>query len=173
MRNIVVGLRILLGVTFLFSAYNKLVGPGFFEITLMDQGLASDRFFAAQLARFFIGLEFALGILILLPILHQKIDDRLPSSFGRLYTTFSLFVEYRRHRKLRLFWRDDIDDASRVNYKKHSPYWNFRISFLENTQGYTLDKASIFINRTYYCKYVATTPIARSQRISFSKIHPV
>ncbi len=67
MRYSIAGIRILLGITFLFSAYTKFVGPGFFEITLMDQGLAPDRFFAAQLARFFIGLEFALGILILLP----------------------------------------------------------------------------------------------------------
>jgi len=73
MRNIVVGLRILLGVTFLFSAYTKFVGPGFFEITLMDQGLAPDRFIAAQLARFFIGLEFALGILMLLPFYTKKL----------------------------------------------------------------------------------------------------
>lgn len=50
MRISIAGLRILLGITFLFSAYTKFVGPGFFEITLMDQGLAPDRFFAAQLA---------------------------------------------------------------------------------------------------------------------------
>lgn len=73
MRNSVVGLRILLGITFLFSAYTKFVGSGFFEITLMDQGLAPDRFFAAQLARFFIGLEFALGILMLLPFYTKKL----------------------------------------------------------------------------------------------------
>ena len=73
MRNSVTGLRILLGITFLFSAYTKFVGPGFFEITLMDQGLALDRFFAAQLARFFIGLEFALGILMLLPFYTKKL----------------------------------------------------------------------------------------------------
>ena len=73
MRIRVAGLRILLGITFLFSAYTKFVGPGFFEITLMDQGLAPDRFFAAQLARFFIGLEFALGILMLLPFYTKKL----------------------------------------------------------------------------------------------------
>ena len=39
----------------------------------MDQGLAPDRFFAAQLARFFIGLEFALGILMLLPFYTKKL----------------------------------------------------------------------------------------------------
>ena len=60
-------LQILLAVTFIFSAYTKAVGPGFFEITLMDQGLAPNRVFAGHMARFFIGLEFALGLLMLLP----------------------------------------------------------------------------------------------------------
>ena len=60
-------LQLLLGITFLFSAYTKAVGPGFFEITLMDQGIAPDRIIAGYLARFFIGLEFALGFLMLLP----------------------------------------------------------------------------------------------------------
>jgi thiol-disulfide isomerase/thioredoxin len=60
-------LQILLAVTFIFSAYTKAVAPGFFEITLMDQGLAPNRVFAGHMARFFIGLEFALGLLMLLP----------------------------------------------------------------------------------------------------------
>ena len=60
-------LQLLLAITFLFSAYTKAVGPGFFEITLMDQGVASNRFIAAYMARFFIGLEFALGFLMLFP----------------------------------------------------------------------------------------------------------
>jgi len=60
-------LQLFLAITFLFSAYTKAVGPGFFEITLMDQGIAPNRFIAAYLARFFIGLEFALGFLMLLP----------------------------------------------------------------------------------------------------------
>ena len=60
-------LQLLLAITFLFSAYTKAVGPGFFEITLMDQGIAPNRFISAYLARFFIGLEFALGFLMLFP----------------------------------------------------------------------------------------------------------
>ena len=60
-------LQLLLAITFLFSAYTKAVGPGFFEITLMDQGISPNRNIAAYLARFFIGLEFALGFLMLLP----------------------------------------------------------------------------------------------------------
>ena len=60
-------LQLLLAITFLFSAYTKAVGPGFFEITLMDQGIAPNRLIASYLARFFIGLEFALGFLMILP----------------------------------------------------------------------------------------------------------
>ena len=60
-------LQLLLGITFLFSAYTKAVAPGFFEITLMDQGIAPERSIARYLSRFFIGLEFALGLLMLLP----------------------------------------------------------------------------------------------------------
>ena len=60
-------MQILLAITFIFSAYTKAIGPGFFEITLMDQGLAPSRVFAGHMARFFIGLEFALGFLMLLP----------------------------------------------------------------------------------------------------------
>lgn len=60
-------LQVILGITFIFSAYTKAVGPGFFEITLMDQGLASSRVFAGHMARFFIGLEFALGLLMFSP----------------------------------------------------------------------------------------------------------
>ena len=66
-------LQLLLGTTFLFSAYTKAVGPGFFEITLMDQGIAPDRIIASYLARFFIGLEFALGFLMLLPFYVKRL----------------------------------------------------------------------------------------------------
>ena len=43
------------------------MGPGFFEITLIDQGLLSSRGQAQHAARFLIGFEFALGLLMLLP----------------------------------------------------------------------------------------------------------
>ncbi len=66
-------LQVLLGVTFIFSAYTKAVAPGFFEITLMDQGLASSRAFAGHMARFFIGLEFALGFLMFFPFYVKQI----------------------------------------------------------------------------------------------------
>ena len=90
MRNILVSLRILLGISFVFSAYTKFVDSGFFETTLMDQGFAHDRFFAAQLARFFIGLEFTLGILISLPFYIKKLTTASLHLFG----SFTLHLFY-------------------------------------------------------------------------------
>ena len=67
MKSLQSAFRFLLGVVFIFSAYTKFVGPGFFEITLIDQGLLPSRDQAQHAARFLIGLEFALGLLMLLP----------------------------------------------------------------------------------------------------------
>ena len=66
-------LRILFALSFLFSAYTKFIAPGYFEITLMDQGIASSRNLAGHLSRFFIGLEFALGAALLLPFYTRKL----------------------------------------------------------------------------------------------------
>lgn len=73
MKYLSISFRVLLAITFIFSAYTKAVGPGFFEITLMDQGLAPNRNFAGHMARFFIGLEFALGLLMLLPFYTKQL----------------------------------------------------------------------------------------------------
>lgn len=66
-------LRILFALSFIYSAVTKFIAPGYFEITLMDQGLASTRSFAGHLSRFIIGLEFALGIALLLPFYTRKL----------------------------------------------------------------------------------------------------
>ena len=73
MKRGILILRIAFALSFLFSAYTKFVAPGFFEITLMDQGLANSRVWASHLTRFFIGLEFGLGLLLLFPIYTKKI----------------------------------------------------------------------------------------------------
>lgn len=83
-------LRLLFALSFLFSAYTKFVSPGYFEITLMDQGIASSRELAAHLTRFFIGLEFALGVLLFFPFYTKKV---VLFSIG-LLGIFSLHLAY-------------------------------------------------------------------------------
>lgn len=83
-------LRLLFALSFLFSAYTKFVAPGYFEITLMDQGIASSRELAAHLTRFFIGLEFALGALLFFPYYTKKV---VLFSIG-LLGVFSLHLAY-------------------------------------------------------------------------------
>ena len=83
-------LRLLFALSFLFSAYTKFVVPGYFEITLMDQGIASSRELAAHLTRFFIGLEFALGVLLFFPYYTKKV---VLFSIG-LLGVFSLHLAY-------------------------------------------------------------------------------
>jgi len=82
--------RVLLGVTFLFSAYTKAVAPGFFEITLIDQGIAVTRNFAAQMTRFIIGMEFSIGLLMLLPFYTK----RLMVLSAVLLSVFSVHLVY-------------------------------------------------------------------------------
>ena len=60
-------LQIILGGTFIFSAYSKIITPGLFEILLIDSGIIETRFIAAYLTRLLIGFELALGILIFQP----------------------------------------------------------------------------------------------------------
>ena len=65
-------IRLFIALSFLFSAYTKYVAPGYFEITLMDQDIASSRIIAAYLTRLFIALEFFLGLLLITPIYTKK-----------------------------------------------------------------------------------------------------
>ena len=83
-------LRLLFALSFLFSAYTKFVAPGYFEINLMDQGIAYSRELAAHLTRFFIGLEFALGALLFFPYYTKKV---VLFSIG-LFGVFSLHLAY-------------------------------------------------------------------------------
>ena len=163
MRNILAGLRILLGISFLFLANTKFVDPGFFKITLMDQGLAHDRFFAAQLARFFIGLEFTLGILSSLPFYIKKLITASLLLLGGF--------------TLHLFYLWSIGDTENCGCfgemismtSEESIIKNIVLVvisaflFLENTQGYPLDKTSFFDNGDYYCEHVAFTPTTKLQ----------
>ncbi|PIQ09506.1 MAG: hypothetical protein COW71_06065 [Ignavibacteriales bacterium CG18_big_fil_WC_8_21_14_2_50_31_20] len=55
-------LRAILGIIFLMSAISKLVAPGLFEITIMEQGIFTSREIVAYLSRFLIVMELFLGL---------------------------------------------------------------------------------------------------------------
>lgn len=73
MERLLLLARIIVSATFLFSAYSKLIAPGVFEITMIDQGIVDERGTAAYLARFIIGLEVAIGFLFLQPYYLKRI----------------------------------------------------------------------------------------------------
>ena len=72
-KNLLILIRIIIAGTFIFSAFSKLISVGVFEITLIDQGLFSNRAVAALFARILIGVEFSIGILFLQPYNIKKI----------------------------------------------------------------------------------------------------
>jgi len=82
--------RILLGLIFVFSAYTKFVGPGFFEITLIDQGLLSSRGQAQHAARLIIGFELTLGLLMILPYYTKQ----LMATASLILVGFTLHLSY-------------------------------------------------------------------------------
>ncbi|MCK5051611.1 MAG: hypothetical protein KAS53_07800 [Candidatus Cloacimonetes bacterium] len=84
-------LQIILGGTFIFSAYSKIISPGLFEILLIDSGIVETRIIAAYLTRLLIGFELALGLLIFQPNYLKKII--IPVTIG-LLAAFTLYLGY-------------------------------------------------------------------------------
>lgn len=66
-------LRIFLALTFFFSAYTKFIGPGFFELTLIDQHIAASREAAAWFTRIIIAVEVAIGFFLLFGIAQRRV----------------------------------------------------------------------------------------------------
>lgn len=64
-NHILILLKVIIAAAFILSAISKIVSPGYFEITLVDQGLLPTRDFASYATRIFIIIELALGLLIL------------------------------------------------------------------------------------------------------------
>ena len=64
-KQIEIFFRIILSVVFIFSAISKLIAPGLFEITILNQGIIESREVAAYLGRFLIAIELFIGIAIL------------------------------------------------------------------------------------------------------------
>jgi len=57
--------QLLISAAFLFSAISKIISPGYFEITLIDQGILPNRELASYFTRIFIIFELAIGLLFL------------------------------------------------------------------------------------------------------------
>lgn len=91
MKTLKIFLQLLLGFTFLFSAYSKIISPGVIEIILVDQGIFSDRLTAGYAVRLFVGFELALGLLYLLPYYIKKIT--IPASLI-LLISFTCYLIY-------------------------------------------------------------------------------
>ncbi|MCF6270189.1 MAG: hypothetical protein L3J41_10785 [Melioribacteraceae bacterium] len=58
-------LRVILSGVFIFSAISKLIAPGLFEITILNQGIIETREVAAYFGRFIIAIELFLGVALL------------------------------------------------------------------------------------------------------------
>lgn len=79
----------ILSSAFLLSSISKVISPGYFEITLVDQGLLASRELAAYATRIFVIIELALGLLLLQNNYYKKII--LPAT-GILLTIFSFYL---------------------------------------------------------------------------------
>lgn len=66
-------LKITLGILFLFSAISKIVAPGLFEITILEQGIIQSREVAAYFGRLIIVLELFLGLAFFQPCYLKKL----------------------------------------------------------------------------------------------------
>lgn len=64
-KKILILFHLLISAAFLFSAISKIISPGYFEITLIDQGILPNRELASYFTRIFIIFELAIGLLFL------------------------------------------------------------------------------------------------------------
>jgi len=83
-------LRIVLGIIFLYSGYSKLFNTLPLEMSLTDTGLFNWGV-APFISRFFVGLEFLLGFMLILGFRLKKITT--PIAIG-LLSVFSLYLIY-------------------------------------------------------------------------------
>jgi hypothetical protein len=84
-------LRAILGIVFLTSAISKMVAPGLFEITIMEQGIFTSREFIAYLSRFLIIMELFLGLTLFQSFYLKKII--LPVSIFILFA-FTILLSF-------------------------------------------------------------------------------
>ncbi|MDH7605869.1 MAG: hypothetical protein QHH13_13280 [Melioribacter sp.] len=91
---IIIILRIILGIVFLFSAYSKLITPGIVEIILIDHGFFSSRETAAIFVRLLIGLEFSLGLLFVFNIEIKRVVIPASIIFLVVFTIYLIYTGY-------------------------------------------------------------------------------
>lgn len=84
-------LQFAVGITFLISAYSKLITPGIVEIIIVDHGFAETRETAAVFVRILIALEFAIGFMYLQHYYLKKII--IPVSFLFIFC-FTAYLVY-------------------------------------------------------------------------------
>lgn len=84
-------LKLILSLTFLISAYTKLISPGIVEVILIDNKIVSTRETAAIFIRFLIASELSIGLLLLQKNYIKKFV--LPLTFFFLFT-FSVYLFY-------------------------------------------------------------------------------
>ncbi|MFH0866801.1 MAG: MauE/DoxX family redox-associated membrane protein [Bacteroidota bacterium] len=84
-------LSVILGLVFIFSAYAKLFPVELFELTLIDTGV-SNWFLAPLLARFFIGLEFFIGFMLISNIYMNRNILKLTIAIIIIFTIYLIIL---------------------------------------------------------------------------------
>jgi uncharacterized membrane protein YphA (DoxX/SURF4 family) len=84
-------LSVLLGLVFIFSGYTKLYPIELFEITFVDIGVSTWKI-APFLARIMIGLEFLLGILLVLNLYVRKFTIKAVIAMLLMFTIFLIIT---------------------------------------------------------------------------------
>ncbi|MEO5673816.1 MAG: MauE/DoxX family redox-associated membrane protein [Chitinophagales bacterium] len=87
-RILFISLKVIVGITFLFSGYLKLFPIELFELNFIDIGIAN-WITSPFIARLLIGVEFFLGIMLLSGIALRNFT--LPATFG-LIAIFSIYL---------------------------------------------------------------------------------
>ena len=91
MKKALILINIILGISFLFSAYTKIIAPGFFELTMISQGINLDRIYISYISRILIAFEIILGLAFLLNLSVKKITA--PATI-LLLTIFTIHLAY-------------------------------------------------------------------------------
>lgn len=96
-QKIALALRLLLGITFILSAYSKIISPGLVEIILIEHGIAPTREIAALFVRLLIGFELGLGVLFFQPYFLKRFVISLSGFFLIAFTVYLIYTGFILH----------------------------------------------------------------------------